>query len=87
MIVSGTLLLWREWADRPVRISWQHWSTIVLGGLVIIVAFCWNYRYVMAGGMPSKFPWPIFLVGETISIAGFALALIRSGQNRQRASV
>ena len=86
MVVAGTLLLWREWADRPVRIGWQHWSAIVLGGLVIIVAFCWDYRQVMAGGMPNPFPWSIFLVGEAIGLAGFSLALIRSGQSRNRKS-
>lgn len=86
MVVAGTLLLWREWADRPVRIGWQHWSTIVLGGMVIIVAFCWDYRQVMGGGMPNPFPWSIFLVGEAIGLAGFALALIRSGQSRYRTS-
>jgi hypothetical protein len=86
MVVAGTLLLWREWADMPVRIGWQHWSSIVLGGLVIIVAFCWNYRQVMGGGMPNPFPWSIFLVGEAIGLAGFSLALIRSGQNKHRTS-
>ncbi len=87
MVVAGTLLLWRESADRPVRIGWQNWSIIVLGGLIIIAAFCWDYRYVMAGGMPNTFPWSIFLVGEAISLAGFSLALIRSGQTRHWASI
>jgi hypothetical protein len=66
--------------------GWQHWSTIVLGGLVIIVAFCWNYRQVVGGGMPNPFPWSIFLVGEAIGLAGFSLALIRSDQHKHRTS-
>jgi hypothetical protein len=86
MIVAGTLLLWLEWADRPVRIGWQHWSTIVLGGLIIIVAFCWDYRQVMAGGIPNPFQWSIFLIGEAIGLAGFALALNRGNYTRHRAS-
>ena len=85
MVLSGTLLLWLEWADKPVRISWQHWSAIVLGGFVIIVAFCWDYRNVMAGGMPTDFPWPILLIGEAIGLGGFSLAVFRSGQIRHRA--
>jgi hypothetical protein len=87
MVVAGTLVLWREWADRPVRISWQHWLTMVLGALVIINAFCWDYRRVMAGGMPNSFPWSIFLVGEAIGLAGFCLAFIPSGQSRDRISI
>ena len=79
MVLGGTLLLWREWTDRPVRIGWQHWSVIDLGALVIIVAFCWDYRQVMAGEMPDRFPWSIFLLGEAIGLAGFFLAIIRRG--------
>ena len=56
MVVAGTLVLWREWVDRPVRIGWQHWSTMVLGALFIIVAFCWDCRRIMTGGMPNPFP-------------------------------
>ena len=86
MVVAGTILLWCEWADRPVRIGWQHWSTIVVGGLVIIVAFCWDYRQVMAGGMPKPFPWSIFLVGEAVGLAGFFRAIINSSHNGRRTS-
>jgi hypothetical protein len=79
MIVAGTILLWREWAERPVRIGWQHWAIIFLGGLIIIGAFCWDYRRVMAGEMPEPFPWWIFFAGEVIGLTGFAMALARSG--------
>ena len=58
---------------------YQHWSIVVLGGLILIVSFCWDYRNVMAGGMPNPFQWPIFLAGETIGLAGFSLAVIRNG--------
>lgn len=83
LVVAGTLLLWREWFDGPVRIGWQHWSTIVLGGLLIIVTFCWDYRQVMSGQMPNPFPWSIFFVGEATGLAGFTLGLIRSGQSKR----
>ncbi len=78
MIAAGTLLLWRESAGRRVRIGWQRWSIIVAGGLIIIAAFCWDYRNVMAGGMPNPFQWPIFLAGETMGLVGFFLA-VRNG--------
>ncbi len=77
MVAAGTLLLWRESTGRPVRIGWRHSSTIVLGGVIIIVSFCWDYRNVLAGGMPKPFQWPIFLTGQTIGLVGFSLAVIR----------
>ena len=77
MVAAGTLLLWRESAGRPVRIGWQHWSIIVLGGVIIIASFCWDYRDVIAGGMPKPFQWSIFLAGLTIGLVSFSLAIIR----------
>ena len=77
MVAAGTLLLWRESAGRPVRIGWRHSSLIVLGGVIIIASFCWDYRDVIAGGMPKPFQWPIFLAGETIGLVSFSLAVIR----------
>ena len=79
LIAAGVLLLWRESTGGPVRIGWRHWSIIVIGGLIIIVSFCWDYRNVMAGGTPTSFQWPIFLVGETVGLAGFFLAVIQRG--------
>ncbi len=77
MVAAGTLLLWRESAGRPVRIGWRHSSLIVLGGVIIIASFCWDYRDVIAGGMPKPFQWPIFLAGQTIGLVSFSLAVIR----------
>ena len=78
MIAAGTVLLWRESAGRPVRVGWRRWSIIVIGGLIIIAAFCWDYRNVMAGGMPNPFQWSIFLTGETMGLVAFSLA-VRNG--------
>jgi hypothetical protein len=84
MIVTGTLVIRRESAGRPVEISWRHSSIIVLGGLIIIVSFCWDYRNILAGGMPNPFQWAMFLVGETVGLAGFSRVVIRSDQRRRR---
>ena len=75
MIAAGGYLLWHDARADPIRIGWRHWLFIVLGGLIIIVSFCWNYRDVMAGGIPETFPWPMFIVGETIGLAGFLVAV------------
>ena len=78
MIAAGTVLLWRESAGRPVSVGWKRWSIIVVGGLIIIAAFCWDCRDVMAGGMPNPFRWSIFLTGETMGLVAFSLA-VRNG--------
>jgi hypothetical protein len=52
---------------------WQ-WLTMIAGGLVVILAFVWNFRNTTAGGLPKPFNWPLFLAGEAIALAGFIAA-------------
>jgi hypothetical protein len=77
MIGAGAILIWRERVEGPVRIGWQRWSIMLLGGLTIVVSFCWDYRHIMAGGMPERFPWPIFFLGQIAGLAAFSTALLR----------
>lgn len=75
MIVAGVYVLWREFAGRPVRPSLFHWLGILVGGLVIILSFVWNYPHLIAGGVPRHFPWAIFVIGELIGLTAFCAAL------------
>lgn len=80
MIIAGAIVLWRESTGTAVRIGWRHWSMIVLGGVIIVVSFCWDYRNVMAGGAPNPFQWSIFRTGEVVGLAGFFLGVRRNEQ-------
>lgn len=75
LIAAGTIILRRESHGRPIRLRWWHWATIIGGGLIVITAFCWDYRNTMAGGWPNPFNWPLFIAGETIGLTGFTAAL------------
>jgi hypothetical protein len=87
MIVAGTVVLWRESVGRPIRFRWFHWTAIVGGGVVIVVAFCWDYRNAMAAGWPNPFNWPLFAAGLTVGLLGFLHALgTRSDTEVSRAS-
>jgi hypothetical protein len=55
MVGSGTFVLAREVAGRPIRLSGLDWGLVIAGGLVIVVAFCWDCRNIMAGGLPNPF--------------------------------
>ena len=76
MIVAGVVVLWRESIGRPVAVQWYHWSAIVVGGLIIVVAFCWDWRNSVAGRYPNPFNWPLFAVGEAIGVVAFVHALL-----------
>jgi len=48
-----------------------HWFTVLAGALVIVLAFIWDFRNTMAGGVPNSFNWPLFFAGEAIGLTGF----------------
>ena len=75
MIVTGGTILGCEAAGRPLRFCGLDWLAIFGGGLVVIVAFCWDWRQLVAGGWPPPFNWPLFVAGEAVGAAGFLHAL------------
>ncbi len=75
MIVAGGIILWCEAAGRPLCFSRLDWGSIFVGGLTVIVAFCWDWSHLMAGGWPRPFHWSLFALGEAIGAAGFLHAL------------
>ncbi len=77
MIAAGGVVLWRESHGRPIRSGRLSWLLITLGGFVVIVAFCWDYRQTSGGGWPHPFNWPLFAVGEVMAVVGFMHALGR----------
>jgi hypothetical protein len=79
MIVAGGMILWRESLGQPIRCGRLNSVLVILGGLVVIVAFCWDFRNTAVGGWPHPFNWPLFAVGETMAAAGFVHALVRRG--------
>jgi hypothetical protein len=78
MIGGGSAALWRECAGRPLRVSAAHWASIVVGGLVIIISFCLDFRTVSGGGVPDRFAWGVFAAGEALGAASFLHAWLRS---------
>jgi hypothetical protein len=77
MIVAGVAVLWRQSRERPIDFAWFHWALVFGGGLIIVVAFCWDFRNAVEGGWPHPFNWPLFVTGELVGLAGFAHAYRR----------
>jgi hypothetical protein len=71
MVGAGVLLLRREFSGRPVRIAPLDWAGAVVGGFIIVLAFCWEAQTVSAGGRPESFPWPLFALGGGLAQASF----------------
>jgi hypothetical protein len=57
----------------PMRLS--HWGALTLGGLLVVLSFIWDFRNIVAGGLPHPFAWSIFAAGEILGVGAFVHAL------------
>jgi hypothetical protein len=71
MIVCGLISL----RAGGIRGSLAHWAGLLVGAVVMILAFVWDFRNTTAGGFPNPFNWPLFLAGEAIALSAFLAAL------------
>jgi hypothetical protein len=71
MTLGGSLILWSERVGTPIGFGKSHWAAILGGGLIMVTAFCWDFRNITAGGMPNPFNWPLFILGNVLGSAGF----------------
>jgi hypothetical protein len=62
-------------AGRPVRAGRGQVAAGVAGGVIVIAAFCWNATLVLDGGVPTDFPWPVFVAGLALAAWGATTAL------------
>jgi len=72
MIVCGLISL----RAGGLRGRFPHWTGVLAGAVVIIVAFVWDFRNTSAGGIPNPFNWPLFLFGEAIGLSAFLAATL-----------
>jgi hypothetical protein len=77
MIAMGLLILWREYQGDPIRIGWGRWVVIVIGWVVVFVAFTADVVNTTRGGYPNTFQWILFWVGEVAWFSAFLAALRR----------
>ena len=75
IIGAGLILLHREASDRPIPLKRGHWVLIVVGGLIVVVSFCWDARSVSSGAMPGPFPWWLFGFGEGLGVFGLGASV------------
>jgi hypothetical protein len=79
MIAAGFAILWREHNGEAVEFGKARWAGIILGMVLVCLAFTGNYQDMLQGRYPAAFHWALFLVGETIWFLTLLSALKRRG--------
>ncbi len=86
--VSGALIGFGLAAARrarrsgTLRVRRSEVIAALAGGLVVILSFTANAGEVLAGGVPTVYPWPVFVLGMALAVWAAAASLLRSGPPR-----
>ena len=54
----------------------QLWILLVAGGVAVLVSFMEDFRNTTAGGLPHRFAWSVFVIGELVGAGAFLHALV-----------
>jgi hypothetical protein len=82
MIVAGFYGLWREYNENPFPMTRARWAFIGFGGLLVFLAFIYDFPNTARGGNPNAFRWDIFLVGGGIAVLALLSAVWRRRARR-----
>lgn len=67
MTVFGTLIVWLDENDQPPDFRLRDILSLVAGGLLLIVSFCWDWKNILqlparaGSGVPETFAWWLYL--------------------------
>jgi hypothetical protein len=80
LVMLAAALAIEELRDRglPVRLTRGEWTATIASGLGLLVVLMWDAPNVSRGGLPSPFPWPVFLAFLACGAAAAARAWGRS---------
>jgi hypothetical protein len=89
MIAAGSLLIYAGLKGYTIRWRWYDWVIELGCGLLLIIAFCWDWRNILRvpdgtpySGMPNPFAWWLFLPAYLFALLCFVARLkqtIRAG--------
>jgi hypothetical protein len=76
MIAAGVIIFWRDERSSARRLRLSDWALLFASGLILVLAFTWDFRSAIAGKPPVAFNWLLFACGEAAGAIVFLKALI-----------
>ena len=82
MTASGTLIIYLEEKGYVITFKWFDWAIVMGCGLLMIVAFCWDWKNIIQlpgdpkrTGIPNPFLWGLYLPAYLLSVLYFVMRL------------
>jgi len=82
MIVAGLLIIYYQERGYEIRWRWYDMAVEIACGLLIIVAFCWDWKNILQipgnierTGLPNPFAWWLYVPAFLFSLVYFGLRL------------
>lgn len=86
LIGFGLAAAHRLRAGRPLAVGRAGAVTVLMGGLLVAVSFTADAGRIAAGGMPTTFPWPVFVAGMALAAWGVLTILRAPGRGGAEAA-
>ncbi len=86
VIISMTLIcisiyiLYLYDKDRAIKNMPGFFITEIFAVAVMLISFCWQWKDIIAGGIPHNFPWFIFALSEILMLFFFRLFAVPSSR-------
>jgi hypothetical protein len=82
MTAAGTLMIYYDEKGYAIRFRWFDWVIELGCGLLMIVAFCWDWKNIIQlpdgsnySGLPNPFLWGLYLPAYLFSVLYFGIRL------------
>ncbi|MFC1867323.1 hypothetical protein ACFL0H_04230 [Thermodesulfobacteriota bacterium] len=82
MTAAGSLIIYFDEKGFKIRVFWYDWVIIFGCALLMIVAFCWDWKNIIqvpdcpdCDGIPNPFLWALYLPAYVLSVAYFGIRL------------
>ena len=82
MTVAGSFIFYYDNEGVKFRLHWYDWVIELGCGLLMIVAFCWDWKNIMRlpdgierSGIPNPFVWWLYLPAYLLAVVYFSLRL------------
>lgn len=80
MLMVAVAILWRNAQDQPVKLSWQAWTAIILGCVIIIGSLCLGGTHATEENYADYFYVSLFVVGYVLAMGACVRALMRRSE-------